>query len=111
VAILQYLSCILYDTDNPIFTPWTCKKGGGAPTIWEYDRVGFEEHWKSENLKYLSEALCSDTIRKWLNNTYKCFGSQRIGRISKDFIIKLDADVHRVDQRCANLISALSIPT
>jgi len=111
VAILQYLSCILYDTDNPIFTPWTCKKGGGAPTIWEYNSVGFKEHWKSENLKYLSKALCSDTIRKWLNNTHKRFDSQCIRKMAQDFIIKLDTDVHRVDQRCANLISALSIPT
>ena len=31
-AVLQYLSCLLYENDrNPIFTPWTPNGGGGPP--------------------------------------------------------------------------------
>jgi len=36
MAVLQYISCLLYLKDeNPIFAPWTPQDGGGPPELWE----------------------------------------------------------------------------
>lgn len=38
IAVIQYISCLMYaSTENPVFVPWTPKGGGGPPVLWEFE--------------------------------------------------------------------------
>lgn len=65
VAALQYASCLMYPTDaNPVFAPWTPTEGGGPPCLWEYDSIGFEEHWLPVNVEFLARTLSVDYLHE-----------------------------------------------
>jgi hypothetical protein len=58
VAALQYASCLMYpEDDNPVFTQWTSQGGGGPPSLWEYESLGFDERWLPENVEFLRLTL------------------------------------------------------
>lgn len=112
VALLQYLSCLLYDDDtNPIFAPWTCGEGGGAPELWGYDSVGSGDHWKEENRDFFSSALNSESIYQWLQLTVRSHSGSEIGTVASDFLHQLDDRAAEVDQRIELLLIALGIPS
>lgn len=111
VALLQYLSCLLYEDSNPIFAPWTCDKGGGPPQLWGYDSVGFGESWKEENLAFLSSALSSDAIRDWLACTLVRHSGEHASLVAKEFLLHLDGCPTDVDLRIELLLTALRIPS
>jgi hypothetical protein len=111
VALLQYLSCLLYEDDNPIFAPWTCDKGGGPPELWRYDSVGFGERWKEENLNFLSSALSSGSIREWLNRASENHAEDQVGAVAANFLRRLDDCAPEVDERIELLLIALRAPS
>ncbi|HUF62580.1 MAG TPA: hypothetical protein VMN36_10945 [Verrucomicrobiales bacterium] len=110
-AMLQYLSCLLYEGSNPIFAPWRCDKGGGPPALWGYDSVGFGESWKQENLSFLSSALHSEGIRDWLERTSKVHSGEQAAEVAKHFLMELDGCANAVDERIKLLLIALQSPS
>ena len=110
-ALLQYLSCLLYTEVNPIFAPWTCDKGGGAPQLWSYDSVWFGESWKAENLAYFTSALSAAAIREWLARTSKRSACPQIAEVANLFLHRLDECAVEVDQRIELLLFALRVPS
>ena len=67
-AVLQYLSCLLYEDDrNPIFSPWCEMYGGGPPCLWETEGYQYEQGWREENVKYLQTTLTTAFIEDRLH--------------------------------------------
>jgi hypothetical protein len=67
IAAIQYASCLMYPEDgNLIFAAWTRKEGGGPPCLWEYESIGFDEHWLPENVKYLQRTLTVAYLKRKL---------------------------------------------
>jgi hypothetical protein len=111
VALLQCLSCLLYEGENPIFAPWTCDKGGGPPELWGYDSLGFDECWKAENLKFLSSALSSGSIRGWLRRVAANHAEDEVGAVATQFLHRLAGCAAEVDERIGLLLMALRTPS
>ncbi len=110
-ALLQYLSCLLYEGGNPVFAPWTCDKGGGAPELWGYDSVGFREAWKRGNLDFFSSALTSESIGKWLERAEAVHSGSRIAGFARRFLDHLAVSAWEVDERIGLLLTALRTPS
>ena len=54
VAVVQYVSCLVYPKNaNPVFAPYTREKGGGPPCLWEFDGYSSDCSWKIENVEFL----------------------------------------------------------
>jgi len=111
IAILQYLSCLIYEDSNPIFAPWTCDKGGGPPELWRFDSVGFDESWKQENLKFVSSALNTNSIRDWLRSTSNRHSGEQIAKTATSFLTHLEATENDVSERIKLLLIALQTPS
>jgi hypothetical protein len=63
VAALQYVSALMYpNDDNPIFAPWTCTRGGGAPCLWDFDGHLYAHRWQDQNVGFLRQVLTVDTV-------------------------------------------------
>jgi hypothetical protein len=111
IALLQYLSCLIYKDSNPIFAPWTCDNGGGPPELWGFDSVGFDESWKDENVDFMSKALTSARIREWLERTSALHSGSQIAEFSCFFLDELAGAGEAVDERINLLLVALRIPS
>jgi hypothetical protein len=69
VAALQYVSCLMYPTnENPVFAPWTPEAGGGPACLWEFEGHLYNHCWMEPNIVFLKEILtpqqASDVIDK-----------------------------------------------
>jgi hypothetical protein len=54
VAVVQYVSCLVYPKNvNPVFAPYTREKGGGPPCLWEFDGYSNDRSWKIQNVEFL----------------------------------------------------------
>lgn len=111
VALLQYLSCLIYEESNPIFAPWTCNKGGGPPELWGFDSIGFGESWKPGNLDFMSTALTSGHIGAWLERTSKLHPVSPISEFCGFFLDELAGTADAVDERIGLLLLALRTPS
>lgn len=111
IALLQYLSCLIFEDANPIFQPWTCDKGGGPPALWDFDSVGFNEAWKDENSNYLATTLTSDRIRAWLERTITIHPESEVAYFSSLLLEELAIAPETVDERIRLLLSALQTPS
>lgn len=111
IALLQYLSCLIYEDSNPIFAPWTCNEGGGPPELWGYDSVGFDESWKEPNVGFMSTALTSARIHDWLVRTAELHPGTQIAEFSHFFLDELAGAAGAVDERIGLLLAALQIPS
>lgn len=111
VALLQYLSCLIYEDSNPIFAPWTCDKGGGPPELWGFDSVGFDEAWKHENVAFMSTALTTARIGDWLRRASGLHSGSQISEFSDFFLDELASKTKEVDERIKLLLIALQAPS
>ena len=111
VALLQYLSCLIYEDSNPIFAPWTCNKGGGSPVLWRFDSVGFNEAWKQENVAYLTTALTTERISDWLVRASALHQGSKIAELANSFLDELATGARAVDERIGLLLIALQTPS
>lgn len=111
IALLQYLSCLIYDGSNPIFAPWTCEKGGGPPELWGFDSVGFDESWKSENVDFMSTALAPGRISVWLERTSTLHSDSQISEFSDFLLDEFAGSAREVDERIRLLLIALQTPS
>lgn len=63
VAAVQYASALMYPDDaNPIFAPWTCKEGGGPPTLWEFSGHLYAHRWQESNVAFLRRTLTVTSV-------------------------------------------------
>jgi hypothetical protein len=54
VAVVQYVSCLVYPKNvNPVFAPYTREKGGGPPCQWGFDGYSNDRSWKIQNVEFL----------------------------------------------------------
>jgi hypothetical protein len=111
IALLQYLSCLIYEGSNPIFAPWTCDQGGGPPELWGFDSVGFEEAWKGENVDFMATALSVSHIGAWLERTSALHSGTQIAEFSSFFLDELAGAAAEVDERIRLLVIALRTPS
>ena len=111
MALLQYLSCLIYEDSNPIFAPWTCDKGGGPPELWGFDSVGFDEAWKEENVDFMSTALTAGRITDWLERASVVHSGSEIAEFSSFFLNELAGASRVVDERIRLLLIALQTPS
>jgi hypothetical protein len=67
IAAFQYTSALMYEAEkNPVFTPWTSDKGGGAPALWECGCFMFDVGWTEENLSFLRRTLSVNYFKERL---------------------------------------------
>ncbi len=67
VAIVQYISCFVYEeNNNPIFTPWTPEHGGGPPDLWQTDGLVQVKGWREENISFLKNTFTPEYIEAHL---------------------------------------------
>jgi hypothetical protein len=67
VAAVQYASALMYPDDaNPIFAPWTCKDGGGPPTLWEFSGHLYAHRWQEPNVRFLRRTLSAPAVSELL---------------------------------------------
>ena len=67
VAIVQYISCLMYpENENPVFAPWTPDGGGGPPMLWEFEGHLYSHRWLESNISFLKRALNPRCIREAL---------------------------------------------
>ena len=111
IALLQYLSCLIYEESNPIFAPWTCDKGGGPPGLWEFDSIGFDEAWQQENLNFMASALTPQRIAGWLKRTAQLHAGKDIAEFANYFLHELSNNSNEVDERIKLLLIALKMPS
>ena len=111
VALLQYLSCLIYEDANPIFAPWTCDQGGGPPELWGFDSVGFDEAWKQENVAFMTTALTIGRISNWLERASALHSGSQIAEFSNFFLDELASVGREVDERIRLLLNALQAPS
>jgi hypothetical protein len=105
-CILQYISCLMYgEKDNPIFAPYTRKKGGGPPQLWGNDAHLHTETWSPENALFLKEFLTLDRIRFGLENAAK----KVEGKDNCDAAKELVADFPIAEDDVKNRAAALAI--
>ncbi|HEY9683370.1 MAG TPA: hypothetical protein V6C86_17460 [Oculatellaceae cyanobacterium] len=58
IAVLEYLSCLMYENDcNPIFYPWSKENGGGPPCLNASGSCFNQVSWRSENIDFLVSKL------------------------------------------------------
>lgn len=111
VALLQYLSCLIYEDSNPIFAPWTRDKGGGPPELWGFDSVGFDEAWKQENVSFMTTALTTARISDWLERASALHSDSQVSELSDCFLDELASKTREVDERIRLLLIALQAPS
>ena len=111
VALLQYLSCLIYEDSNPIFAPWPRDKGGGPPELWGFDSVGFDEAWKQENVSFMTTALTTARISDWLERASALHSDSQVSELSDCFLDELASKTREVDERIRLLLIALQAPS
>jgi hypothetical protein len=104
VAVLQYISCLIYDDrSNPVFERWTCDQGGGPPILWEYEGHLYDVRWLEPNVVFLRKELTGKRLRQVIDYAVARLRgepeSATANRISRD----LDASARVVESRCQEL--------
>lgn len=67
IAAVQYISCLMYgEYENPVFAPWTPDRGGGPPTLWEFEGHLYEHRWLQPNVDFLKEFLTAAKVTEVL---------------------------------------------
>jgi hypothetical protein len=49
--------------ENPVFFRWRPNRGGGPPSLWSYESLGFEERWLPENVEFLKRTLSMSYLK------------------------------------------------
>jgi hypothetical protein len=70
VAAVQYISCLMYATnENPVFGPWTPDGGGGPPCLWEFEGHLYANRWLEGNIVFLKKFLSAASAREVLQRS------------------------------------------
>jgi hypothetical protein len=103
-AALQYISCLMYPTnENPIVAPWTPDGGGGPPCLWEFAGHLYNHRWMDLNIAFLRRMLTPQRARDVIN---KAVGMIR-GLPEHETAVELQKDfplcIETLEARCSEL--------
>lgn len=63
VAIVQYVSCLMYAAnENPVFAAWTPDGGAGPPCLWGFEGHLYSHRWLDSNVSFLKRTLDRDRV-------------------------------------------------
>lgn len=107
-GVLQYASVLIYpDDENPIFTPWTPERGGGAPTLWETNSHIFDLAWLPENSDFLRAALTPDHVSNSVSMAARLLNSIPLPQM---MAADCEARAEFLGCRIEELVQYLSLP-
>jgi hypothetical protein len=104
VAVVQYVSCLMYEkTDNPVFAPWTPNGGGGPPCLWEFGGHLYTNRWLEPNVAFLRRTLNLGTAGDVLNRAVERLAGQPERDVAAGVLddVALCEDI--LTARCAHL--------
>jgi len=108
IAVLQYLSCLMYENgSNPVFDAWTPKRGGGPPELWTDDMSVNEQPWHPVNVEFLRGALIAEELYAAIGRCVECLTDPDRGialQMQQDFA----AQRVLLDLRIEQLLSIVS---
>jgi hypothetical protein len=109
VAAFQYASALMYeDKENPIFTPWTPDKGGGAPALWEPEGFLYDVGWQEQNLQFLRRTLSVEYIEQGLQRAQRVIENPAAKLIASKVLVDLQLDSTRLSLRIEELPTLLT---
>ncbi len=108
VSAVEYASGLVYlKGENPIYSPWTPKDGGGGPYLTEWDAQIFDSAWLEENLVFLSETLTCDYVVERLAAAAGALKGESeeamARRVASDATARTDVISLRIEELLANL--------
>ena len=88
-AFIQYLTCLMYrENENPVFKPWTPHRGGGPPSLWEFEGL-YQHRWIDANVGFLRTVLTPPNLKRALDLAVERLAGQpehtHAGQILEDF--------------------------
>jgi len=111
LAVLQYISCLMYEDDrNPIFSPWTPVAGGGPPALYETDGHIYDRGWRPENISFLEDTLSTVYLETKLTEAAKVVRDQVSGDVPAKMIAEFGAQRVLLESRIEQLPILLSKP-
>lgn len=104
IAIVQYVSCLMYSTsENPVFAPWTADRGGGPPGLWEFAGHLYEHRWLEPNVNFLKMVLTAEKISEGLGLAVERLVGQPEHAIAATVLDDLPLCSVTLEARCAQL--------
>jgi hypothetical protein len=104
VAAVQYISCLIYGSnENPVFAPWTPDGGGGPPCLWEFGGHLYEHRWLEPNTRFLKQILNPQEINEVLSRAAERLGDQPESRVAAQVQEDLPLCSETLAARCAEL--------
>jgi hypothetical protein len=103
VAVLQYISCLMYPKyENPVFAPWTPNEGGGPPSLWEFEGHLYSHAWLESNIGFLNQFLGPPIARQALHHAVqRLVGPQR--EVAAQMLADLPLLSETLEARCREL--------
>jgi hypothetical protein len=109
VAVIQYISCLMYsEIENPVFAPWTPDGGGGPPCLWEFEGHLYEHHWLKSNVDFLKEVLTGRRVSDRLIDAVELLVDQPEHDVAAGIRDDLPLCIETLEARCAELPVFLS---
>lgn len=110
-GVLQYVSVLMYPDDkNPIFAPWTCDSGGGAPALWETDGFIYENAWLPENVSFLRATLTPLYIQQSISKAAAVLHGNINSTVPEQMACDFQAARVLLELRIEELLQFLSLP-
>ncbi len=104
IAVVQYLSCLMYrDDENPVFSPWSADKGGGPPSLWEFGGFLYTNRWLEPNVQFLKRALNPSGAGELLNRAVERLIDQPEHKVAAEVRNDLPLCADILAARCAEL--------
>jgi hypothetical protein len=108
VAILQYVSCLMYpQNENPVFAPWTPERGGGPPCLWEFGGHLYTHRWLEANVDFLRQTLNPRSASEILTHAVQCLAGQPECGAAADIQADIPLCLETLTARCAELPNLL----
>jgi hypothetical protein len=108
VSLFQYVSALMYgDDDNPVFTPWTCDRGGGPPSLWDFAGNLYSHRWLQPNVDFLRRTLTVSAVRDGLKRAAECLADEPERGVAGRVVGDLPSRVDALEKRCADLATIL----
>ena len=102
VAVLQYVSGLMYEaSENPAFDVWTKEKGGGPPPRSSY----CSSKWLDENVRFLRATLTTDYVLERVTVAVDRLRAEHESALARQFESDLKPRLHRVHRRIADVFT------
>ncbi len=109
VALLQYVTSLVYDEDdNPIFAPYTGERGGGPLSVrsvsFDVNGVG----WLEANIEFLEKALHTQCLLERMDFLEERYPGDRIAELAAQTRAHIESNRDEVGRRCRELPHAFT---